>query len=58
MSRRKRDELTIERWRTEPRPGKLEFGDDVLDSAPPVWKDLAVVSVAILLWAAAAIVLG
>jgi hypothetical protein len=56
---RQRDDLTIERWRTEPRPGKLEFGDDVLESAPPLWKDLTVASaVAILLWAAAAIVFG
>lgn len=50
------DEWTIERWRTEPRLVGLEFNDPT-ETAPPLWKDLMVASVvALLLWAAAAVV--
>ena len=56
---RKGDEWTIERWKTEPRLIGLEFTDAPVDQAPPLWKDLTLASViAILLWAAAAIVLS
>jgi len=55
----KTDDWTIERWKTEPRIGGLEFTDTSVDQAPPLWKDLTLASViAVLLWAAAAIVLG
>jgi hypothetical protein len=55
----KADEWIIESWRTEPRHMGLEFSDTVPDTAPPLWKDLAVASlVAILLWAAALVVFG
>lgn len=54
----KADDWTIERWKTEPRLlVGLEFGDPVVDKAPPLWKDLTVASaLALLLWGAAAIV--
>lgn len=53
---RKADEWTIERWKTEPRLGGLEFLDASVDPAPPLWKDLTLASViAVVLWAAAAI---
>ena len=56
---RKADDWTIERWKTEPRLVGLEFSDDVLEPAPPLWKDLTVASaLALLLWAAAAVALG
>lgn len=54
------DEWTIERWRIEPRPVGLEF-DESTPSEPsaPLWTDLTVASaVAVLLWAAAAVVFG
>jgi hypothetical protein len=55
----KADEWTIERWRTEPRLMGLEFSESLPDPAPPLWKDLTVASaIAIVLWAAAAIVFG
>lgn len=51
---RKADEWTIERWKTEPRLGGLEFLDPSVDPAPPLWKDLTLASViAVVLWAAA-----
>lgn len=57
-NRRKADDWTIERWRTEPRLIGLEFSDAV-DKAPPLWKDLTLASaLAILFWAAAAVVFG
>lgn len=57
MRTHKADDWTIERWRTEPRLVGLEFSDTILESAPPLWKDLTVASVvAVLLWIAAAIV--
>ena len=40
---RKADDWTIERWRTEPRLVGLEFSDSIRESAPPLWKDLALV---------------
>jgi hypothetical protein len=60
MTRRKVDDWTIERWRIEPRLVDLEFDESTpSDQAPPLWKDLTVASaVAVLLWAAAAIVFG
>jgi len=54
----KADEWTIERWRTEPRLVGLEFSD-APEPAPPLWKDLTLASaLAVLLWAAAAVVFG
>lgn len=54
---RKADEWTIERWKTAPRLGGIEFFDAPVDPAPPLWKDLTLASaIAVLLWAAAAVV--
>jgi hypothetical protein len=60
MVTRKGDDWTIERWRVERRLVDLEFDESTLsEQAPPLWKDLTVASaVAVLLWAAAAIVFG
>jgi hypothetical protein len=56
---RKTDDWTIERWKTEPRLVGLQFSDTTLEQAPPLWKDLTLASVlAVLLWAAAALVVG
>ena len=56
---RKADEWTIESWKTEPRIIALEFSDTSVDQAPPLWKDLTLASaLAVLLWGAAAVVLG
>jgi hypothetical protein len=54
------DDWTIERWKTEPRLVGLEPGDlPSVESAPPLWKDVTVASaLAVLLWAAAAVVFG
>ena len=54
------DEWTIERWRLEPRPRTLEFDEPMpREQAPPLWKDLAVASIAAaLLWTAAALLFG
>jgi hypothetical protein len=55
----KADDWTIERWKTEPRLVGLEFSDTTIDQAPPLWKDLTLASaLAVLLWAAAALVVG
>jgi len=53
------DDWTIERWKTEPRLG-LELSDaPTVEQAPPLWKDLTLASaLAVLLWAAAAVVFG
>ncbi len=60
MTPNKVDDWTIERWRVEPRLVGLEFAESTpTEQAPPLWKDLTVASiVAVLLWAAAAIVFG
>jgi hypothetical protein len=51
------DDMTIERWKTEPRLLGLEYTEAV-EQAPPLWKDLTVASaLAALLWAAALVVL-
>ena len=56
---RKADDWTIERWRTEPRLGGLEFSDATIEQAPPLWKDLTLASaLAVLLWVAAAVMFG
>lgn len=56
---RKSDDWTIERWKTEPRLGGFEFSDAPVEAAPPLWKDLTLASaIAVLLWAAAAVVFG
>jgi uncharacterized protein (DUF2342 family) len=56
---RKADDWTIERWRTEPRLVGLELSDATIDEATPLWKDLSLASaIAVLLWAAAAVVFG
>lgn len=58
-NRRKTEEWTIERWRTEPRLVGLEFIDASIEKAPPLWKDLTLASaLAVLLWGAAAVVFG
>ena len=60
MKTRDYDDWTISRWRLEPRLRAMEFEDSpVVDTAPPLWKDLTLASiVALLLWAAAAAVFG
>jgi hypothetical protein len=59
VSKRKADEWTIESWKTEPRLVGLEFSDTLADHATPLWKDLTLASaIAVVLWAAAAIVFG
>ena len=60
MAKRKADDWTIERWKTEPRLVGLEFSDTTtVEQAPPLWKDLTLASaLAVLLWGAAAIVFG
>jgi len=54
------DDWTIDRWKTEPRWVGMEFSErPSVEPAPPLWKDLAVASaLAVLLWAAAAVVFG
>jgi len=57
VASRKTDEWTIEKWRTDARWGRLEFGDTLLDRGRPLWRDLTVASVvAVVLWVAAAVV--
>ncbi|HTM25328.1 MAG TPA: hypothetical protein VL225_09055 [Vicinamibacterales bacterium] len=59
MINRKTDDWIIERWKTEPRLVGLEFSDTTIEQATPLWKDLTLASVlAVLLWAAAALVVG
>jgi hypothetical protein len=60
MNSRNSDDWIIERWRLEPRMTGLQFEDSPsTDQAPPLWKDLTLASVlAVLLWAAAAVVFG
>ena len=60
MHTRPLDDLTIERWRVEPRLPSLNFGDvEEQDQAPPLWKDLTLASaIALLLSGAAAMVFG
>jgi hypothetical protein len=56
---RKADDWTIERWKTETRLVMPEFSDISVEEAPPLWKDLTLASaLAVLLWAAAAVVFG
>lgn len=59
MNNRNHDEWTIERWRLEPRY-VLEFDDSLpVEKAPPLWKDLTLVSVvALVVWLAALAVFG
>ena len=59
VTNRDADNWTIERWKTEPRLVALEFSDATVEQAPPLWKDLTLASaLAVLLWAAAAVVFG
>lgn len=59
MTLRKADDWTIERWKTESRLVMPEFSDVSVEDAPPLWKDLTLASaLAVLLWAAAAVVFG
>jgi len=53
------DDLTIDKWRTEPRRRMLDIEvEDARDGSPPLWKDIAYASVlALLLWAVAAVLL-
>ena len=52
MSTRNYDEGIIERWRVEPPWGPFELDESSpVEEAPPLWKDLALASVAALvLW--------
>ena len=55
------DEWTVERWRTEPRRHPLEDLDEpqLVETAPPLWKDLTVAAIAaVLLWGAAVALFG
>ena len=56
MKTREFDDVTISRWRLEPRVRGLEFDElNMADQTPPLWKDLTLASiVAALLWLAAA----
>lgn len=61
MPAKNRDEWTIERWRREPRWRALdEVGEpELVEQAPPLWKDLTVASIAaVLLWGAAVVLFG
>ena len=59
MTTRKADDWTIERWKTESRLVLPEFSEVSVEDATPLWKDLTLASVvAVLLWAAAAVVFG
>ncbi len=61
MTSRSRDEWTVERWRTEPRWHPLENVEDppLVETAPPLWKDLTVAAIAaVLLWGAAVALFG
>ncbi|HVD93140.1 MAG TPA: hypothetical protein VNC21_12680 [Vicinamibacterales bacterium] len=59
MTTRKADDWTIERWKTESRLVLPEFSEVSVEDATPLWKDLTLASaLAVLLWAAAAVVFG
>ena len=56
VTKRKADDWTIERWKTEPRLVGLEFSDAPVEKAPPLWKDVTLASaLAVLFWVAAAV---
>jgi hypothetical protein len=59
VNTRNYDEWTIDRWRLEPR-NVLEFDDSLgVEKSPPLWKDLTLAAVVVLvLWIAAAAVFG
>jgi hypothetical protein len=44
----KADDWTVKRWRTEPRLVGLEFSDSIRDAAPPLWKDLTLALVVVM----------
>jgi len=58
VTKRNADDWTIESWKTEPRLVGLQFSEaPVVETAPPLWKDLTIASaLAVLLWGAAAVV--
>jgi hypothetical protein len=59
VTTRKADDWTIERWKTESRLVLPEFSEVSVEDATPLWKDLTLASaLAVLLWAAAAVVFG
>jgi hypothetical protein len=59
VTTRKADDSTIERWKTESRLVLPEYSEVSVDDATPLWKDLTLASaLAVLLWAAAAVVFG
>ena len=59
MTTHKANDWTIERWKTESRIVMPEYSDISVEDATPLWKDLTLASaLAVLLWAAAAVVLG
>ncbi len=53
------DEGVIERWRIEPKWGPLEFDEGApSETAPPLWIDLTVASIAALVfWIVAAVLI-
>lgn len=55
MTTRDQDELTVDRWRTDPHWAALEMDDpDAVEQPPALWKDLTLASIiAAALWAAA-----
>ena len=58
MTVRTKDDWVVERWRVDPRWTSLDLGEppasEATDTAPALWKDLTVASIAaILLWVAA-----
>ena len=56
---RTRDNLTIDRWRTEQPLHMLDIEVEDTDQNPPLWKDLTCASViALLLWVMAAAMLA
>lgn len=60
MQTRHFDDLTIDRWRIEPRVRGLELDEaEEQNQTPALWKDLTLASaVALLLWMMAAAVFG
>ena len=61
MTPRSQDEWTVERWRTEPRWHPLENVEEpqLVETAPPLWKDVTVAAIAaVLLWGAVVVLFG
>jgi hypothetical protein len=56
VSTRSSDELIVERWRLEPRY-VLEFDESVFEKAPPLWQDLMLAAIFVLVLLGAAVAL-